>query len=124
MRNKSHYFLKTSLAVLAFAVPTGLAAQEPPPEGAPGGAVALSPEQKAAFDTWPPDRQMAYETWPSETKAYFWSLNEKRQNIFWRLTDDDKIALTAMTGPERDTAWERIEARAYPTEDAPGPSEG
>ncbi|MEM9500430.1 MAG: hypothetical protein AAF941_01165 [Pseudomonadota bacterium] len=106
MRKTSMYLIGASLASVAVAFPTTVAAQDE----MPGEEVTLSAEQQAVFDGWPPDQQYAYGTWPSETKTYYWSLSSERQELFWRLSDDDKIAITAMTGSERETAWETIEA--------------
>lgn len=72
----------------------------------------LAPDQQAEFDSWPAEKRAAYEAWPAETKSYYWSLSPRRQMMFWALADSDKIALTAMTGPERDAAWDRIESQA------------
>lgn len=74
--------------------------------------VDTTPDQQAEIDGWPAEKQTAYAAWPDETKGYYWTLSPKRQAIFWALTDSDKVALTAMTGPEREDAWERIEAMA------------
>jgi len=108
MRKTSLYLIGASLAACTIAVPATIAAQDE----APGEAVSLSPEQQAVHDDWAPDMQVAYEAWPNETKGYFWSLSTNRQNLFWRLADEDKLALTAMTGPEREKAWSGIEATA------------
>ena len=75
-------------------------------------APELSREQQAEVAGWPADRQTAYMSWPAETQSYYWELSKPRQKMFWMLSDEDKIALTAMTGPERDAAWSQIEARA------------
>ncbi|MEM7666677.1 MAG: hypothetical protein AAF250_12540 [Pseudomonadota bacterium] len=115
MRKTSMYLIGASLASVAVAFPATVVAQDE----MPGEEVALSAEQQAVFDGWPPDQQYAYGTWPSETKNYYWSLSPERQELFWRLSDDDKIAITAMTGTERDSAWETIEAStAAPSEPA------
>lgn len=75
-------------------------------------AKELSAEQQAEVESWTAKQQTAYMSWPDETKGYYWSLTPSQQKLFWRLTDEQKIALTAMTGPERDAAWQQIEARA------------
>lgn len=108
MRKTTMYLIGASLAVGTVAVPATVSAQdEAMAESAP-----LSDEQQAVYDGWAPDQKTAYESWPNETKSYFWSLSSKRQNLFWRLTDEDKLAMTAMTGPEREKAWAGIEAAA------------
>ncbi len=88
------------------AVPAPMPSEPAPPDGGP------SPEQLAEIDSWPSEKKAAYDTWPDETKGYYWTLSDERQNLFWALADSDKIALTAMTGPEREAAWEQVEARA------------
>ncbi len=72
----------------------------------------MSAEQRAEFSSWPSEQQAQYELWPAETQGYYWTLPRPRQILFWQLSDEDKIALTAMTGPERDSAWSQIEQRA------------
>ena len=95
-----------------------LALEGPQEDGAgdagPATATApqLSREQQAEVAGWPDKRQTAYMSWPAETQSYYWELTEARQTLFWMLSDEDKIALTAMTGPEREAAWSQIEARA------------
>ncbi|QUL38463.1 hypothetical protein [Erythrobacter sp. JK5] len=125
MRKTTMYLIGASLAASAALAPTTLSAQD----DLPGEEVSLTAEQQAEYDGWPPDMQSAYMTWPNETKGYYWSLTPERQGLFWRLSDDDKLALTAMTGPERDTAWQNIEARASggsaepPTEEPAAPED-
>ena len=93
------------VAIVTFGVlvagPARAQADEPP----------LNPVQQEELDGWPEERKAAYAAWPNETKAYYWTLSPERQELFWALADSDKIALTAMTGPEREAAWTRIEAR-------------
>ncbi|MEL6529239.1 MAG: hypothetical protein AAGK01_05075 [Pseudomonadota bacterium] len=108
MRKTSLYLIGASLAAATVAIPANVMAQDE----VPGEAVTLSPEQQAAYDGWAPDMQVAYDSWPNETKGYYWSLSNSRQDLFWRLADEDKLALTAMTGPEREKAWSGIEATA------------
>ena len=121
MRILSKLCFGASLVALIVTAPTALAAQDE----MPGEAVELTAEQQAMFDNWPPDKQFAYSSWPSATKNYYWSLSSTRQKLFWRLSDEDKIAVTAMTGPERDAAWKSIEEsaqkpKAKPPADGPG----
>ena len=96
---------------LAIEGPQDDGAGDAEPASAP--APELSPEQQAEVAGWPADQQTAYMTWPAETQGYYWELSEPRQKMFWMLKDEDKIALTAMTGPEREAAWSQIEARAF-----------
>ncbi len=108
MRKTTIHLMTASLAACAMSVPTMLGAQDQTLIE----EVSLTEEQQAVFDSWAPDQQIAYNSWPSETKNYFWSLSPDRQGLFWRLTDEDKLAITAMTGPEREKAWSGIEAAA------------
>ncbi len=108
MRKMSLYLIGASLAAAAVVAPATIAAQDE----MPGEDVSLSAEQQAMYDGWAPDMQVAYDAWPNETKGYYWSLEPSRQDLFWRLADEDKLALTAMTGPEREKAWSGIEATA------------
>ncbi len=96
--------LSSAGMVLAQSNPTAPAGQAP----AASEEVALTPQQQAEVDRWPPIMQTTYRAWPRETKTYYWSLDGQQQQIFWRLRERDKIALTAMTGPEREAAWEQI----------------
>ncbi len=79
-------------------------------------AAELSPEQQAEYDVWAPDQKFAYDAWPPETQMYYWTLSSDEQSLFWRLSDQDKISLTAMTGPEREAAWEVIKSNAAEAE--------
>ncbi len=108
MRKTTIHFMAASLAACAVAGPAVLSAQDETPID----EVSLTEEQQAAYDGWAPDQKVAYNSWPNETKNYYWSLSPDRQKLFWRLTDEDKLAITAMTGPERDKAWSGIEAAA------------
>lgn len=112
---KSHLYLFGVAIVTAFflAVSPGAAA-------VPGQTLAIamqaeeraiSPDQMAQFDSWPAEKQRQYDLWPPATKEYYWSLDPVRQGLFWRLADEDKIALTAMTGPEREATWRQIMSR-------------
>lgn len=110
----SHLYL-FAVAIATFGVvahaPVSAKSQDAPSAAAPSSP-ELSGEQQAQFDSWPSAQQAQYELWPSETQSYYWELSPPRQTLFWQLADGDKIALTAMTGPERDSAWEQIEARS------------
>lgn len=118
MRKTTIHLMAASLAASAVTAPAMLSAQDETPID----EVSLTEEQQAVYDGWAPDQQVAYNSWPGETKSYFWSLSPDRQDLFWRLTDEDKLAITAMTGPERDKAWEGIEAAAGGG--SPPPTEG
>lgn len=112
---KSHYVLFAVAAATAgylTAAPGHAAVQDEDSAMTVQAEPELSPEQKAEHDSWPEAEKAAYAAWPVETKTYYWSLPFERQRMFWRLTDEDKIAMTAMTGPEREAAWSEIEATA------------
>ena len=110
---KSHYALLAvavaTLGYIAIAPSLAHAAMQEEPERLVLADPELGPEQQAAFDSWTPQQQIEYAAWPAETKSYYWTLTPTRQALFWALADSEKIALTAMTGPERETKWERIE---------------
>lgn len=115
---KSHYALIAVAAVTIgyVAVSPGLAnaaVQEEAERLLPADP-ELTPEQQATVGSWTPQQQIEYAAWPAETKGYYWTLSASRQALFWALADSDKIALTAMTGPEREAKWERIEYLAGP----------
>ncbi|QFT78183.1 hypothetical protein [Erythrobacter sp. THAF29] len=137
MRRSHIYLAAVAVATLGVVIAAPGTAQEGPPpaetpidEVSPGTqAPALSPDQQAEYDGWPPDRKFAYDAWPAETQTYYWSLEPERQALFWRLADEDKIAITAMTGTEREAAWEIIEKNAAGSGDQtdempPPPGEG
>jgi hypothetical protein len=105
---KSHYLLTgvaLATAGLVILAPAGAVQTE---GSSAQASITLTSEQQAEFERWPPEMQTAYSAWPAETQTYYWSLETQKQMIFWRLRDQDKIALTAMTGPERDAAWVQI----------------
>lgn len=94
-----------------------LAQEEGVPESPPEAATpteAMTPEQHAAMQAWPADKQAAFKAWPAETQAYYWSLSAERQMMFWALADSDKVALSRMPEPQRESAWAQIEARVMP----------
>lgn len=107
-------FLAASPALADAPLTAGQPQEDGAGDAAPetANATQLSAGQQAEIGTWPADKQTAYMSWPAETQGYYWELSEPRQTMFWMLTDKDKIALTAMTGPEREGAWSQIEARA------------
>ena len=113
MRISHLYLFGVAAATIGLVATAPVAASE---QDAPSASTPASPqlteEQQAEFASWPSTQQAQYELWPAETQAYYWELSKPRQMLFWQLGDDDKIALTAMTGPERDAAWEQIETRA------------
>ncbi len=73
---------------------------------------ASEAEQKEIYNTWPADKQASYDSWPEETQAYYWTLSAERQDLFWLLPVEDRVLLTSMSGPERESAWLVIEQRA------------
>lgn len=90
-----------------------LAQDEAAPE-ANTPAAAMTPEQEAAMQALPAEKQAALKSWPPETQAYYWSLSPDRQNIFWALADSDKVRLSQMPEPQRESTWAQIESRAKP----------
>ncbi|MEM7779207.1 MAG: hypothetical protein AAF697_02310 [Pseudomonadota bacterium] len=124
-KRHSHFFLiGVAFVAIAYVATAPGSAQASNPlvdavsQTAMAGDPSMSEAQKVEHDSWTADKQAEYAAWPAETKAYYWSLSSERRMMFWALADSDKIALTAMTGPERDAAWERIEARAGPAPSA------
>ena len=102
---------------MAFAIPIGSVAVAQDDGAAPVAPTApadtaMNPDQTAAYDSWPPDQQAAYDTWPMETRGYYWTLSPDRQDLFWRLSDEDRVLITSMSGPDRESTWQIIEARA------------
>lgn len=91
------------------ATPVAAQSQEPEAMSPMPPAASLTAEQQAEVDAWPVEQQNAYRAWPAETQSYYWTLTDQRKGWFWRLRDDAKIAITAMTGPEREAAWGQIE---------------
>lgn len=75
-------------------------------------AAPASSEQQAKMQSWPADKQAAFKAWPAETQAYFWSLSEERQAMFWALSDGDKVSLSKMAEPQRESVWAQIESRS------------
>lgn len=73
---------------------------------------AMTPNQDAAMVSWPAEQRAAFKLWPAETQAYFWSLTKERQKLFWALADSDKVALSRMAEPQRESVWAQIESRA------------
>ena len=73
---------------------------------------ASEAEQKEIYNTWPADKQASYDAWPEETQTYYWTLSAERQDLFWLLPVEDRVLLTSMSGPERESAWLVIEQRA------------
>jgi hypothetical protein len=122
MENPMHKLLNQfGLAGIGMALvlsPAALLAQdEGAPEDAPEAAApaeAMTPEQDAAMQALPADKQAALKAWPADTQAYYWSLSENRQKMFWALADSDKVALSRMAEPERESTWAQIEARIMP----------
>lgn len=90
----------------AMATETPMAAAEPMAD--------LTAEQQAAMQSWPADQQSAYKLWPADTQAYFWTLSPERQTMFWALTDADKLKLSTMPEPQRESVWAQIEAQLKP----------
>ncbi|WP_298304420.1 hypothetical protein [uncultured Erythrobacter sp.] len=113
MRVSHLYLFGVAVATLGMVAAAPIAAStQDAPSASPPTAPQLSEKQQAEVSGWPSEQQAQYELWPAETQAYYWELSKPRQSLFWQLPDEDKIALTAMTGPERDAAWQQLESRA------------
>jgi hypothetical protein len=89
-------------------------AGDPAAQQNPSGAMAGTADQDTQMQSWPADRQSAYKAWPPETQTYFWSLSEDRQNIFWALSDSDRMTLSQLPEPQRETTWAQIESQVKP----------
>lgn len=98
------------VAAAIAAAPVVALAQDEPAQSAP----PTTSEQDAAMQAWPTDKQVAFKTWPAETQAYYWSLSAERQKMFWALADSDKVALSTMAEPQRESTWAQIESRLNP----------
>jgi hypothetical protein len=103
----------------AFALtPAMISAQDPSATETPVDAVEsmadLTAEQQAIMQTWPADQQSAFKLWPAETQAYFWTLSPERQTMFWALNDGDKLKLSTMPEPQRESVWAQIETQLKP----------
>ncbi len=96
----------------ALAVSQDDAAQEAAPPTAPDAPMTAA--QDAAMQAWPADQQSAFKLWPADTQAYFWTLTAERQTMFWTLSDSDKVALSMMAEPRRESTWAQIESRLQP----------
>ncbi|MDP5102889.1 MAG: hypothetical protein NWP98_03090 [Erythrobacter sp.] len=96
----------------AFALtPAVTAAQDNTEPEAAETTAAMTPEQEAMMQAWPADQQAAFKLWPAETQEYYWSLSAARQKMFWALSDSDKVALSTMAEPQRESTWAQIESR-------------
>ena len=110
-------FFATAMLIGALPVSGALAQDAGMPDAAtpapadPVDVAELTPEQSAAYDTWPTDQQAAYDAWPADTQAYYWTLTPPRQEVFWRLRDEDKLAVTAMDPAQQEAAWTALEER-------------
>lgn len=115
-----HTFLNTvALVGVASALsitPTLVVAQDGTATAAPEAAVSatvpaavMTPEQDAAIQAWPDEQQAAFKLWPAETQVYYWTLTADRQKMFWALSDNDKVALSAIEEPQRESIWAQIE---------------
>ncbi|NNC52001.1 MAG: hypothetical protein HKO08_03040 [Erythrobacter sp.] len=119
MRKTFLYFLGGQLATISIPVIAQESAPDAIPEEVGGGP--LTPDQMAAFESWPPGRQAQYEAWPTDAQAYIWTLTPVRQDTFWMLKDEDKIAIVAMDDATREEAWGVIERRLDMTPADPMP---
>lgn len=115
MRNTQSLIFSAGLSVLAIGVTApviALAGMTPKSTPTAQYAAMSEPDQKMAYDSWPAEKQARFDAWPVETQDYYWTLSPERQQMFWALTDEDRVLLTSMSGPDRESTWEIIEARA------------
>ena len=91
-------------------------AAEPPADTAPAAeanaGIALTAEQQAAYDAWPPAEQAQYGAWPADTQTYFWTLTPERRELFWRISDANKVTLAGLPAAQQEQAWTQIETQA------------
>lgn len=105
------------VAIGVAAAGSAFAAVQEAPSGAqavekPSSPIMLSEDQQDSYDRWPADRQAAYDNWPGDVQAYIWTLSPERRPLFWELADNDKLAMVAMSEPDREAAWQILERRA------------
>lgn len=114
MRRTFWYIVGGQLATISIPALAQDAAEVPPAEALPDGVGQgeLTPDQMAAYDGWPAEQKAVYDNWPTDTQAYFWTLTPDRQSLFFRLAENDRLALTAMSDPDRDAAWQMVEEKA------------
>jgi hypothetical protein len=105
----------TGLAAAVAVMPAAAVSQDEmapdTPTEAATQAEPMTPEQDAAMQAWPAEKQAAFKVWPKETQAYYWSLSDERQKMFWALSDSDKVRLSTMAEPQRESSWAQIESR-------------
>jgi hypothetical protein len=99
-------------AALALASVPALAQESMPAEAA--SAQRAAPQAEAAPRAKPADKEAAIAAWPAETQEYYNSLTPARQKLFWSLTDTDKVKLSQLPEPQRESTWAQIESRAKP----------
>lgn len=106
-----------ALAELQVAPPVDYQAEaQSDPQSDPQPPVERNLDQQDAYDRWPAERKREYDAWPGDVQAYFWTLSSVRRPMFWQLPDNDKLALVAMSAPDREAAWQIIERRAEQSE--------
>lgn len=111
-KSLTKFALAGAAMALAYA-PALVSAQQAKPEAVPEPA-APADNADARLAALTPEQQAAFKAWPAETQAYYWSLSAERQMMFWALADSDKVALSRMPEPQRESAWAQIEARVMP----------
>jgi hypothetical protein len=106
------------VAAVAVTPAAAFAQDDMAPDTATESAAPSAPmtaEQNAAMQSWPAEKQAAFKAWPAATQAYYWSLSAERQKMFWALSDSDKVALSTMAEPQRESTWAQIESRLMPS---------
>ena len=116
--------LLAGAAALTFAAMPAIAQDSDTTATATATASTLTPEQKAAHDSWPADRQTAYDAWPVEVQTYYWTLAPEQQQGWWVLTDDQRVKLVAMTPDQQKAAWASIQSQLGAQAAAPAATAG
>ncbi|MDC0886934.1 hypothetical protein OAS19_04005 [Altererythrobacter sp.] len=98
------------IAAVSFALPALAQQPSPPLAGVVPGA-EMTPERLSAYLGWSEEQRTQYDAWPVDTQVYYWTLSPPRQEVFWRISDSDKLALTAMSEPDRAAAWDLVEQK-------------
>lgn len=106
MRN----LLLASAAALALACgATAVSGQSPPATMSAPASPAMTPSQKAMYETWPASQKTAYDSWSAEYQAYFWSLTPSQQKGWFALSDDQRKQVYEMPPASRAAVWASIE---------------
>jgi hypothetical protein len=114
MHKSLNIFARAGIASALALMPAMALAQNDAAPETKAPAEAMTPEQDAAMKALPADKLAALKAWPADTQAYYWSISAERQKMFWALSDSDKVALSTMAEPQRESTWAQIEAKLKP----------